>query len=68
MAKMKPCKECGAAGVVTLIENAGFVPTCTNGLCFLTLQEIGFETEEKAVEAWNNDFEGVEDPLEYEED
>lgn len=57
---VKPCPFCGEEGAVMAVyewvlgaKRVKYVPMCMNMQCFLNFNTMGFETAEKAIEAWN---------------
>ncbi len=53
MEDLKCCPFCGAEGDITYNYDKKFAPYCINDDCLLNKNEVGFDTEEEAVEAWN---------------
>lgn len=58
--KVKPCPFCGEEGAVVRagewllgVKHIVYIPYCTNMQCFLNFNDVGFETAEEAIEAWN---------------
>ncbi len=59
MEKLKPCPFCGDDGMIAYLsfgEHEGFAPQCQNEACFMSDYDHYFDTEELAVDAWNNRF------------
>ena len=53
MTDLKPCPFCGETATVRYNTVFDFVPWCKNPDCILNDLMLGYETEEKAIEAWN---------------
>ena len=53
MTDLKPCPFCGETATVSYNTVFDFVPWCKNPDCILNDLTLGYETEEKAIEAWN---------------
>lgn len=53
MDDLKPCPFCGAECDIIYNYDKKFVPYCINFDCLLNENEVGFDTEEEAIEAWN---------------
>lgn len=56
---LKSCPFCGAEGDITYNYDKKFVPYCINDNCLLNENDVEFDTEEEAVEAWNRRVDDV---------
>ena len=57
---LKPCPFCGgncdiAYNIQRVFgnDNISYIPFCENDDCFMNMNEVGFNTEAEAIEAWN---------------
>jgi len=55
-AKLKPCPFCGQDARVARQRNELWYAECSNYGCVVSNSNIGFDTEEEAVEAWNRRY------------
>ncbi len=56
---LKSCPFCRAEGDITYNYDKKFVSYCINDNCLLNENDVGFDTEEEAVEAWNRRVDDV---------
>lgn len=59
MTDLKPCPFCGSDCDISFITvkvkgtSLFYTPYCTNGDCFMNMNEIGFISKDEAIKSWN---------------